>query len=69
LPFPSPMHESEKVKEKSLSRVRLLATPWNIFDFWNFIYILPFPILNLSSLFTLRIYYLLNANLWRKRIF
>ena len=26
LPFPSPMHESEK--SKSLSRVRLLATPW-----------------------------------------
>ena len=26
LPFPSPMHESGKVK--SLSRVRLLATPW-----------------------------------------
>ena len=30
LPFPSPMHESGKwkVKVKSLSRVRLLATPW-----------------------------------------
>ena len=30
LPFPSPMHESEKwkVKVKSLSRVRLLSTPW-----------------------------------------
>ena len=30
LPFTSPMHESEKwkVKVKSLSRVRLLATPW-----------------------------------------
>ena len=32
LPFPSPMHESEKwkwkVKVKSLSRARLLATPW-----------------------------------------
>ena len=28
LPFPSPMHESEKVKVKSLSRDRLLATPW-----------------------------------------
>ena len=28
LPFPSPMHESEKWKVKSLSRVRLLATPW-----------------------------------------
>ena len=27
LPFPSPMHESEKWK-KSLSRVRLFATPW-----------------------------------------
>ena len=27
LPFPSPMHESEKWV-KSLSRVRLLATPW-----------------------------------------
>ena len=27
LPFPSPMHESEKMKVKSLSRVRLLATP------------------------------------------
>ena len=28
LPFPSPMYESEKVKVKSLSRVRLLVTPW-----------------------------------------
>ena len=30
LPFPSPMHESEKwkVKVKSLSHARLLATPW-----------------------------------------
>ena len=28
LPFPSPMHEKWKVKGKSLSRVRLLATPW-----------------------------------------
>ena len=28
LPFPSPMLEGEKVKLKSLSRVRLLATPW-----------------------------------------
>ena len=28
LPFPSPMHESEKVKAKSLSCVQLLATPW-----------------------------------------
>ena len=30
LPFPSPMYESEKgkVKGKSLTRVRLLATPW-----------------------------------------
>jgi len=28
LPFPSPMHESEKMKVKLLSRVRLLATPW-----------------------------------------
>ena len=30
LPFPSPMHESGnwKVKVKSFSRVRLLATPW-----------------------------------------
>ena len=30
LPFPSPMHESEKwkVKVQSLSRVRLLAIPW-----------------------------------------
>ena len=28
LPFPSPMHESEKVKVKSLSRVQFLATPW-----------------------------------------
>src|SRR5574342_285087 len=28
LPFPSPMHESERVKVKSLSRVLLLATPW-----------------------------------------
>ena len=26
--FPSPMHEKWKVKVKSLSRVRLLATPW-----------------------------------------
>ena len=28
LPFPSPMHENEKVKVKSLSCVRLLETPW-----------------------------------------
>ena len=28
LPFPSPMHESEKMKVKLVSRVRLLATPW-----------------------------------------
>ena len=28
LPFPSPMHESEKRKVKSLSCARLLATPW-----------------------------------------
>ena len=28
LPFPSPMHESEKVKVKLLSRVQLFATPW-----------------------------------------
>ena len=28
LPFPSPTHESEKVKVKSLSCVKLLATPW-----------------------------------------
>ena len=28
LPFPSPVHEKRKVKVKSLSRVRLLATPW-----------------------------------------
>ena len=28
LPFPSPMHESEKWKVKLLSHVRLLATPW-----------------------------------------
>ena len=28
LPFPSPMHESEKVKVKSFSLVWLLATPW-----------------------------------------
>ena len=28
LPFPSPMHESEKVKVKLLSLVWLLATPW-----------------------------------------
>ena len=28
LPFPSPVQESEKLKVKSLSRVRLLATPW-----------------------------------------
>ena len=32
LPFPSPMHESEKwkVKLKSFSRVWLLATPWTV---------------------------------------
>ena len=32
LPFPSPVHESEKwkVKVKSLSFVRLLATPWTV---------------------------------------
>ena len=30
LPFPSPMHEKWKVKVKSLSRVRLLATPWTV---------------------------------------
>ena len=28
LPFPSPMHESEKLKGKLLSSVRPLATPW-----------------------------------------
>ena len=28
LPFPFPMHESEKNKVKSLSHVRLLVTPW-----------------------------------------
>ena len=28
LPFPSPIHESEKVKVKSLSRGQLLGTPW-----------------------------------------
>ena len=28
VPFPSPMHESEKVKVKSLSNVQLFATPW-----------------------------------------
>ena len=28
LPFPSPMHESEKIKVKLLGRVRLLETPW-----------------------------------------
>ena len=28
LPFPSPMHESEKWKGKLLSRVQLFATPW-----------------------------------------
>ena len=28
LPFPSPMHESEKLKVKSLNRARLPATPW-----------------------------------------
>ena len=28
LPFPSPTHESEKWKVKSLSHVQLLATPW-----------------------------------------
>ena len=28
LPFPSPMHESEKVKVKLLSHVRLLVIPW-----------------------------------------
>ena len=32
LPFPSPMHKSEKgkVKVKSFSHVRLLATPWTM---------------------------------------
>ena len=30
LPFPSPMHESEKAKVKSLSRVQLLVTPWTV---------------------------------------
>ena len=32
LPFPSPVHESEKwkVKVKLLSRVRLFATPWTV---------------------------------------
>ena len=29
LPFPSPMHENEKWK-RSLSRVRLFATPWTV---------------------------------------
>ena len=28
MPFPSPMHESKKLKVKSFSRVWLLATPW-----------------------------------------
>ena len=28
MPFPSPMHESEKVKVKSLSRVQPSVTPW-----------------------------------------
>ena len=28
LPFPSPVHESEKSKVRSLSRVWLLVTPW-----------------------------------------
>ena len=28
LPFPSPVHESEKVKVKSLSCVQLFETPW-----------------------------------------
>ena len=28
MPFPSPVHEKRKVKVKSLSRARLLATPW-----------------------------------------
>ena len=28
VPLPSPMHESEKVKVKSLSCVQLLVTPW-----------------------------------------
>ena len=28
LPFPSPMHESEKWKWSSLSRVQLFVTPW-----------------------------------------
>ena len=28
LPFPSPMHESDKWKWRALSHVRLLATPW-----------------------------------------
>ena len=32
LPCPSPMHESEKVKVKSLSHVRLFETPWTAAD-------------------------------------
>ena len=30
LPFPSPMHESEKWKWSCFSRVRLFATPWTV---------------------------------------
>ena len=55
LPFPSPMHESEKWK-KSLSRVRLFATPWTAAyqappsmgfsrqEYWSGVP-LPFPLL------------------------
>ena len=30
LPFPSPMHESEKVKVKAVSCVQLFETPWAV---------------------------------------
>ena len=40
LPFPSPMYESEKVKVKSLSRIRLLVThglqPTRLLHPWDF---------------------------------
>ena len=59
LPFPSPMHESEKWKVKSLSHVWLLATPWTTAyqaplsiefsrqEYWSGLP-LPFPIFQLT---------------------
>ena len=62
LPFPSPMHESEKwkVKVKSLSRFQLFATPWTSAyqdppsvgfsrqEYWSG-WPLPSPVLSLGS--------------------